>query len=124
MAERLYLGIHHVSLLVDDLQRALDFYCGVLVMTTVVRPEMRFDGAWLDAGGGQQIHLLVLPVPGAGIERPEHGGMDYHTAFRVADFAGLVDRLERAGVAFTRSRSGRQALFCRDPDGNALEFMV
>jgi len=28
-----------------------------------------------------------------------------------------------AGVAFTLSQSGRSALFCRDPDGNALEFV-
>ncbi len=31
--------------------------------------------------------------------------------------------LAAAGVAWTRSRSGRKALFCRDPDGNALELI-
>ncbi|MEE8429299.1 MAG: glyoxalase, partial [Gammaproteobacteria bacterium] len=30
--------------------------------------------------------------------------------------------LESAGIPYNQSRSGRQALFCRDPDGNALEF--
>ncbi len=123
MPESLYLGIHHVSLLVDDLQRALDFYCAVLDMETADRPELVFDGAWLDVGGGQQIHLLVLPNPCAGARRPEHGGRDQHAAFRVADIDVLTDRLECAGIAYTRSRSGRQALFCRDPDGNALEFI-
>ena len=36
--------------------------------------------------------------------------------------AALETALECAGISYTRSRSGRQALFCRDPDGNALEF--
>jgi len=26
-------------------------------------------------------------------------------------------------ISFTMSSSGRKALFCRDPDGNALEFI-
>ncbi len=118
-----YAGIHHVSLLVQDLGRALDFYCGVLGMIEAPRASLNFDGAWLDVGEGQQIHLLVLPDPCAGRERPEHGGRDHHAAFRVNDFTALVAALEKANVPFTRSRSGREALFCRDPDGNALEFI-
>jgi glyoxylase I family protein len=31
--------------------------------------------------------------------------------------------LDGARIAYTLSRSGRAALFCRDPDGNALEFI-
>ncbi len=123
MQDNIFRGIHHVSLLVRDRQRALDFYCGVLGMTLVERPALPFDGAWLDVGSSQQIHLLVLPDPCAGRPLPEHGGRDRHAAFQVSDFDALVARLENANIPFTRSRSGRQALFCRDPDGNALEFI-
>jgi len=35
----------------------------------------------------------------------------------------LAGRLDAAGISYTPSRSGRAALFCRDPDGNALEFI-
>jgi hypothetical protein len=35
----------------------------------------------------------------------------------------LVARLEAHRIPFTLSMSGRRALFCRDPDGNAYEFM-
>jgi glyoxylase I family protein len=35
----------------------------------------------------------------------------------------LCERLDAAGIPYTRSRSGRRALFCRDPDANALEFI-
>jgi len=35
----------------------------------------------------------------------------------------LAGRLDAAGIPITRSKSGRRALFCRDPDENALEFL-
>ena len=34
----------------------------------------------------------------------------------------LVARLEKAGVQFTKSMSGRPAIFFRDPDANVLEI--
>ena len=71
-----------------------------------------------------QIHLMLLPNPEAGLQRPAHGGRDRHVALAVDDIAKLVERLELAGIAYTLSSSGRRALFCRDPDGNALEFIA
>jgi len=41
----------------------------------------------------------------------------------IRDLERLRRALEHAGVEYTLSRSGRRALFCRDPDGNALEFI-
>jgi glyoxylase I family protein len=52
-----------------------------------------------------------------------HGGRDRHVALTVADLEPLKAALERSGVSYTTSRSGRRALFCRDPDGNAIEFI-
>ena len=40
----------------------------------------------------------------------------------VEDIVKLEQRLIDANVKFTKSKSGRAAFFCRDPDGNALEF--
>jgi glyoxylase I family protein len=37
--------------------------------------------------------------------------------------APLCARLDVAGIPYTLSRSGRRAIFCRDPDGNALELI-
>ena len=54
--------------------------------------------------------------------RPAHGGHDRHIALRVSDLNALRFRLEVSGIAHTVSRSGRKAVFCRDPDGNGLEF--
>ena len=107
-----------------DVKKSLTFYCDVLQMhLNETRPNFAFDGAWIDiADSCQQIHLMQLPNPDSADGRPEHGGRDKHLALVVEDISKLEQRLISANVAFTKSKSGRAAFFCRDPDGNALEF--
>lgn len=115
--------LHHVSLVVADTARSLGFYCELLGLALdPARPDLGYPGAWLEVGP-RQIHLLELPNPDPVAGRPAHGGRDRHVALLVEDLAVLADRLTAAGVSCTRSRSGRQALFCRDPDGNAVELI-
>jgi glyoxylase I family protein len=119
-----FIAIHHVSLIVKDTERAVAFYSRVLGLPVCTdRPELGFPGAWLQVAENQQIHLLEVPNPYEDVEMPVHGGRDRHAAFRIQGVDELAARLERAGLAFTLSRSGRKALFCRDPDGNTLEFI-
>ena len=118
------ISIHHVSFIVADTARALAFYRDLLGLAVdASRPDLGYPGAWLSVGG-QQIHLLELPNPDPVEGRPGHGGRDRHVAFRVANLDELAGRLEAAGIKVSRSRSGRAAFFCRDPDGNALEFVA
>lgn len=115
--------LHHVSLVVADTATALAFYQGILGLELeTTRPALAFPGAWLRLGSGQ-LHLLELPNPDPASGRPEHGGRDRHVAVTVADLAQLIERLQAAHIPYTLSKSGRRALFCRDPDGNAWEFM-
>jgi glyoxylase I family protein len=117
-------GLHHVSLIVADTARALGFYRDILgLQLEPARPDLAFPGAWLRLGD-QQLHLLELPNPDPVDARPDHGGRDRHVAVNVRNLDGLVQRLENAGVPYTMSRSGRRALFCRDPDGNAWELIA
>lgn len=117
-------GIHHASLLVDDTEKSLAFYQGVLGLAVdTLRPDLGFAGAWLHVGR-QQIHLLELPCPDRSHRLPEHGGRDRHIALFVDSIEWIAARLDTAGIRYTQSRSGRNALFCRDPDGNTLEFVV
>ena len=116
-------GLLHAGLLVSDLARAKAFYESVLGLAPCPRPELPYPGEWYDLGGGQQLHLMVLPNPDAGAVRPEHGGRDRHIALGVTDMDALKRRLDSAGVKVTASKSGRAAMFCRDPDGNTLEFV-
>ena len=117
------IAIHHISVVVADTVRALDFYVGILGLAVDDdRPDLGYPGAWLVVGA-RQIHLLELPNPDPVSGRPAHGGRDRHLALGVNDLDDLHRRLEQAGVPCTWSRSGRRALFCRDPDGNAVELL-
>lgn len=114
----------HAGLLVSDLARARAFYESVLGLRCYPnRPDLPYPGEWYDLGGGQQLHLMQLPDPDAGAVRPEHGGRDRHIALAVRDMDALKSRLDAAGVKYTASKSGRAALFCRDPDMNTLELV-
>lgn len=115
--------IHHISVVVAEVQAALHFYHALLGLEIDrSRPDMGFDGAWLKVGG-QQIHLLQVPNPDPVAGRPAHAGRDRHLALLVHGLDELVQRLQAAGIDFTRSRSGRPAVFCRDPDGNGVELI-
>lgn len=118
-----YLSIHHASVIVRDTGRALAFYRDTLGLPVdPARPDLGYPGAWLNIGD-QQIHLLELPNPDPVTGRPAHGGRDRHVALSIRDLDQLRQRLDAAAVDYSLSKSGRRALFCRDPDGNALEFI-
>ncbi len=137
------IGIHHATFLTADLARSCAFYEGVLGLSPdPSRPQLGFEGVWYDVAPGQQIHLMLLPNPEEGLQRPQHpqgarrgckglkpqqhtqhGGRDRHVALAVDDLDALKAKFDEAGTPCTLSRSGRRALFCRDPDGNALEFI-
>ena len=117
------LSIHHVSLIVADTQQSVGFYHDILGLEVCDdRPDLDFPGAWLVIGE-QQIHLLEVPNPDSADNRPEHGGRDRHLAVTVDDLSKLEQTLKVRGITFTRSRSGRPAVFCRDPDGNGVELI-
>lgn len=117
------VSIHHVSLLISDTRKALDFYRGILELSITERPDLGFPGAWLEVGG-QQIHLLELPASVRERDLPEHVGRDGHIAFRISNLDEIKQRLEDNSIPYTISRSGRRALFCRDPDGNGVELIA
>jgi glyoxylase I family protein len=117
------VSIHHVSLVVSDTRRALDFYRDILGLEVdESRPAMDFPGAWLLAGA-QQIHLIEIPGRARAATPAAHGGRDWHVALAVTDLEALAAALARRDIGYTMSRSGRRALFCRDPDGNAIELV-
>lgn len=121
--ELIFAGMHHASLIVRDLTKSVNFYCQIIgLKKSALRPEMSYKGAWLDVGQ-QQIHLLDLPQTEQSLHQPEHAGRDRHLAIQVNNIAIISQRLKKNKIAFTMSKSGRQALFCRDPDGNGLEFI-
>ena len=110
--------IQHVSLDVDDLERAMWFYCEVLGLHPIDRPASLGDnGAWLALGSGTQLHL----VQSESFEAPRTG---QHLAFQVDDVDAVIERIRGAGADPTDAfdiGAGRQS-FLRDPAGNLVEL--
>ena len=109
------LALHHVSINVDDVDAARDFYTGVLGLSLRPdRPDFPFGGAWLDAGG-QQVHLIEGEPP---------AGLGQHFALQVADLDAVVAELRERHVEVSDPRPvgpSRQA-FVADPSGNLVEL--
>ena len=116
-----FTGIDHHSVIIQDIERSRHFYQHILGLEVdSMRPALSFDGIWFKVGA-QAIHCLKLNNPDPVSGRPEHGGRDRHVCLVTRDLNRLIDRLEQSYIDYTRSRSGRQAIFFRDPDGNAIE---
>lgn len=106
--------LHHASIRVTDLTRAIAFYEGVLGLRPMERPDLGIPGRWYGIGGGQ-LHLIE------GAVRPDaFDPSGPHFAIAVADLAAARDELRAAGVE-TLDPGGRQ-LWLRDPDGNVIEL--
>jgi len=116
--------ILHTSVIVSNTELSLKFYRDILGLSVDhLRPDLGFSGAFINITENQQIHLLELPNPDPVKNRPDHAGRDRHVAFSVRNLAELENLLNINNIPFTRSRSGRAAVFTRDPDGNGLEFI-
>lgn len=116
------IGFDHVSILVTNAEHSLNFYQDLLGLELLQRPNLGFVGYWLNLGTNQSLHLMQLPNPYADCTRPAHGGRDLHFALRVDSVDSFAALLDQKKISYTRSQSGRKALFVRDPDQNAFEL--
>ncbi|CAM3774430.1 VOC family protein [Marinicrinis lubricantis] len=118
--------IHHVSLIVTDLERAVRFYEEVLGLQQMQRPDLGFPGVWFSIGAtGQQLHLLVHQG-----ETGRSGGIDTrdgHFALSIDDFDEAVRWLDSKGIAYEarrESKAGFPQIFILDPDHNIIELNI
>ncbi len=113
----LVADIHHVSLNVTDVDRSVGFYRDIVGLRTLPRPDFPFGGAWLDAGGGRQIHLIESDVP---------ADLGQHVAFLVDDLDAAIEVLRSAGLDVPDAKPVGDTMirqtFLHDPDGNRLEL--
>lgn len=119
-------GISHVHLRVSDLDRALEFYCGVLGFELTTR--MGAQAAFISAGGyHHHIGLNTWQSRGAAPPPPGHTGL-YHFAIRYPSRPALAEALRRlleAGVPLqgAADHGVSEAIYLADPDGNGIELM-
>jgi catechol 2,3-dioxygenase len=117
--------IGHVHLKVADLERALDFYCGVLGFELTQRYGAQ--AAFVSAGGYHH-HIGLNTWESAGGSPPAMGATGlYHLAILYPRRAALADALRRlmaAGIPLegASDHGVSEALYLRDPDNNGLEL--
>jgi catechol 2,3-dioxygenase len=117
--------IGHVHLKVADLQRALDFYCGLLgfELVTTYGP----DAAFISAGGyHHHIGLNTWHSKDGPPADPRSPGL-FHTAIlypQRRDLAAILQRLFQAGYPLTGASDHgvSEAIYLDDPDGNGVEL--
>lgn len=117
--------IGHVHLKVSDLQRALDFYCGVLGFEL---QQMYGSQAAFVSAGGYHHHIGLNTWESAGGQPPPPGTTGlYHVAVLYPTRADLADALKRL-VANNVQLDGAadhgvsEALYLHDPDMNGIEL--
>ena len=119
--------IGHVHLKVADLERALQFYCGVLGFE--LQQKFGTQAAFISAGGyHHHIGLNTWESAGGSPPPPRSTGL-YHVAVLYPTRAALADalrRLVKAGVELdgAADHGVSEALYLRDPDGNGLELYL
>jgi catechol 2,3-dioxygenase len=121
----LRVDIGHVHLKVADLDRSLDFYCGVLGFE--LQQRIGDEAAFVSAGGyHHHIGLNTWHSKGAPPPPPHSTGL-FHAAIRYPDRRTLADalrRLSQAGISLTGASDHgvSEALYLNDPDGNGIEL--
>ena len=117
--------IGHVHLKVADLDRALNFYCGVLGFELTQRYDN--EAAFVSAGGYHHHIGLNTWESGGGSPPPPGSTGLYHLAVLYPERAQLADalrRLQRAGIQLdgASDHGVSEALYLRDPDQNGIEL--
>ena len=119
------VDIGHVHLKVADVERALDFYVGVLGFELMTRYGS--EAAFISAGGYHH-HIGLNSWESRDGEPPAPGTTGlYHTAIRYPTRAALADALRRLVEARVPLQGASdhgvsEALYLADPDGNGVEL--
>jgi catechol 2,3-dioxygenase len=119
------VDIGHVHLKVADIERALEFWHGVLGFDVTQRLG---DQAAFVSAGGYHHHIGLNTWESRGGSPPPLGTTGlYHVAIRYPDRASLADALRRlieAGISLegASDHGVSEALYLRDPDLNGVEL--
>ncbi len=136
------LGIHHAAISTPDLDRALEFYCGILGFTVASRmdwpqgTELPDTIMGLKGSAARQAKLRAgncfLELFEFSNPEPQHHEraiQDHgitHLCLHVRDLDAEVARLAAVGIRFRsdpQRRSSHNSVYGHDPDGNVLELL-
>jgi len=121
-------GIGHIGLRVKDMEKSLDFYCKLLGLQKAFTIENDEGKPWIEyikICDGQFLELFY-PRP-EDPQGPQAQATNNHICLAVEDIHETGRTLEAAGIELIIPVKGREGgnwqCWCRDPDGNFIEFM-
>ena len=112
--------INHVAVHVSNLEKSILFYRDVLKLPQIARPNLGFDGAWLQVGFMQEIHLI------AGLSGPVNtDSRGNHFAFETFSIIESEIHLKVLNYPYRSPKQrpdGAWQIFLKDPDGYVIEI--
>lgn len=122
-------GLFHIAIKTNDLDATRAFYCGVLGLKEVFRPDFGFPGAWLACPlpGGQAIIHVYAGGPALGAEgrAPSGTAAIDHVSLSCSGYHEFRARFIDAGLdyrEFLVPGTTLWQLFVYDPSGVQLEL--
>lgn len=122
-------GLFHVAIKTNDLEGTCAFYCEVLGLRQVHRPDFGYPGAWIACPmpGGQAIMHIYAGGPALGAEgkAPVGSGAIDHVSLSCSGYHEFRERFERHGLAYREflvPGTTLWQLFVYDPSGVQLEL--
>ena len=130
-------SIDHITLIVSDINKTRHFYCDILGMAQVPRPEFDFDGLWLhpcQPSPGETVRALIHATlesdlagkAGWGDRKVKSLSRGHHFAFEVNDAIEACEHLRSKGVNIVveprRRPDGPTQFYIRDPDDHVIEI--
>ena len=117
--------IGHVHLKVSNLQRSLEFYCGLLGFELMASYGQ--EAAFISAGGYHHHIGLNTWYSKNGPPAPQHSAGLFHTAIVYPtrrDLAFILNRLLEKGYPITgmSDHGVSEAIYLNDPDENGVEL--
>ena len=121
----------HTMVRITDIDRSLEFYCGLLGMKEVRRVENdkgRFTLVFLaadeDEAAGRAAKAPLLELTFNWDTQTYDGGRNFgHLAYEVDDIYATCRKLMEAGVTINRPPRDGHMAFVRSPDGISLEIL-
>jgi len=148
----MFTGLHHVNIVVADIERSKKFYTEVLGMQVTIETEIEGPefsrGVGIPGAKGRMVFLAVPNTPtllevceyvappknkpvSAGVS-PNDVGIG-HLALQVQDIDAVCQRLQEKNVSFIsgpvtlpesqKDVGGARFCYFRDPDGTLLELV-
>ena len=127
------LALDHFTIRTEQWGKTAEFFERVIGLSSGPRPDFRFPGCWMYAGGRPLLHIASV-VGGdkdlqayLGNKQGGYGsGCLDHVSLRCEGLESVQVRLQSMGIAFRERgipQMGEHQLFLEDPNGITIEMI-